>query len=383
MENNEINKASPPFEEWWDAWSYYLLRASTEEWKQLLLDQKIRNDDINFAADNLNKLLVLLYRTKNLYPEAYGLIPTDDRMDYDRFRKFLSTDWLRFLATFSGLLSARNPRLRSEIAANIPSVAAVVQKCNYEDFKTGEQRTLDQVIKEKYQRPYRGNFADQPCIARGTAFLISKNVLLTAAHNLANEDGWIDDKNLVYLFDFHKDENGNLPTEKSTKAYYGTRLKYQMKSTDDWMLVKLASEVESHRVPLKLRKNPGHPNKLRGFYSPGFSQGLPMKLTMVGHYVRRLTDHRFAVNLDMFNGNSGSPVISIMDNEVEGLFVAGFPDLVEEVDSETKERFMKLRTFNYGDIARGISGERCQLIDDKLIKRINDVLNNHCLQPIS
>jgi hypothetical protein len=309
------------------------------------------------------------------YPGFSGEKPYDDRIDYHHFANENSPQWRHFKRTCTGRQIADLPAVRKNVLDTIGSVAAIVQKCHFDKFQRGKKVELRKVIANRLNNMvFTGMYHREPCLARGTAFLIGENLLLTAAHNLANQDGWIPDEELVYIFDYKYGKYGKQPNVDSSTAFQGEKILYPMHVNDDWMVVRLNplritgnGLGLNERLPLKLSRDIAHPTVEHPFYSAGFSLGLPMKIVLVGHYVRRLMEDRFAVNLDMFHGNSGSPVISLETNEVVGLFIAGFPDLVENGDGT-----IGIKEYNYNSIAEGRGGEHCQLIG-QIFDRIDNL----------
>lgn len=297
--------------------------------------------------------------------EFYNSKPNDDRMDVCDLGKPSSARWKNFTRTYAGRKLSSKTYFLENVEKTVQSVAAIARRCHFEDFANNRERTLEQIIATKFsKKKYVNKFGDQTCLARGTAFYIGKNLLLTAAHNLQDDKGFISNEDLVYIFDYSVLNEQRMPKRENVAAYMGEVVCVGEGMNDDWAVVRLGAELKngngvplSSRPPLKLSANQNHPKRRQGCYSVGFSMGVPMKLSLVGHHIHKLLGDRFAVNLDMFHGNSGSPVLNIQTNEVIGLFVAGFPDLVEIGDE-----FIGLRQYRYVDIAKNRGGEHCQLI---------------------
>ncbi len=308
--------------------------------------------------------------------EFYKSKPSDDRMDVWDLGNLCSKRWNDFTETYAGQLIEDFTSFTSNVKRTVQSVVAVVRRCHFEDFANNAERTLEEIIAEEFsEKKYANKFGDQVCIARGTAFYIGNNLLLTAAHNLKDKKGFISNEDLVYIFDYAILNEKIMPSRKNVAAYMGEIVRVGEGINEDWAVVRLGAELQhgngvplSSRTPLCLSANQNHPKRRQRCYSVGFSMGIPMKLSLVGHHIHKLFGDRFAVNLDMFHGNSGSPVLNIQSNEVIGLFVAGFPDLVEFGDE-----FIGLRQYRYVDIAKNRGGEHCQLIG-RILPQIKDLL---------
>ncbi len=346
----------------------FVRRASPEKIREVL---RAIGGDFQYDPIRTKQRALVKYIVEGGNSEFYNSKAKDDRMDVCDFRNPFSLPWEAFLQTFAGRHIGKGTLFRENLKKTIPSIVAVVRRCHYEEFCRGEEQTLIAVIAEKFsRRKFYNNFGEQTCLARGTAFYIGNNLLLTASHNLRDEKGLIAKEDLVYIFDYAVSEAKVMPKLGDVVAYQGEVILEGDGLNDDWAVLRLGAELSggngkplSSRIPLKLSANQNHPKWRQGCYSVGFSMGVPMKLSLVGHHLHKLLADRFAVNLDMFHGNSGSPVLNIQTNEVIGLFVAGFPDLVEIGDD-----LVGLRQYRYGDIAKNRGGEHCQLIGKILPK---------------
>ena len=360
---------------------YALVSRSDRETVQSYLDKmdkELFQSPIPLASQNRKGIVKRLKAKPSGYPAHFNEKPWDDRMNCHRFEDETSEQWQRFIHSYTGKHHRDPKQFRENVSTTMRATAAVVQKCQMDSFLSGNAKKLKEVVREFFKKDYEGMYDMENCLARGTSFLIAENYLLTAAHNLADENGWIDDKDLVYVFDYRYegDKFGRdiAPNGDSIRAYQGKKILYPMRPHDDWMLVELTTPYHNatmqeliERPKLNLSRDPAHLKKCTALYAMGFPFGLAMKVVLVGHYVRRLMDDRFAVNLDFYHGNSGSPVLSLESNEVVGLFVAGFPDMEETTDK------VRLRQYNYNLIGQGTGGEHCQHIG-QIIDRIDALI---------
>jgi V8-like Glu-specific endopeptidase len=104
-------------------------------------------------------------------------------------------------------------------------------------------------------------------------------------------------------------------------------LAYQYNPTGaDWAIVKLDRNVEG-RQPLSIRRE-GQIQDNQAVYVIGHPRGLPQKYAGNASVRNNQATTHFVANLDVFGGNSGSPVFNDSTHEVEGILVRGDLDFV-------------------------------------------------------
>lgn len=158
-------------------------------------------------------------------------------------------------------------------------------------------------------------FAKQTVLPKCTAFLVSKNTIMTAGHCVDAKRAC---KNNVWVFDFVA---GNKHIKKSN-VYRCKKIIAQSfdknKTEGDYAIIKLDREV-SDRKPLTL----------------GIEQEMAVgdEVIMIGHPTMlplKITDNAkvlatqplwISTNLDIFEGNSGSPVFDRSTGSVVGIAV--------------------------------------------------------------
>ncbi len=163
-------------------------------------------------------------------------------------------------------------------------------------------------------------FNHQP-VAAGrtcTGFLVKEDVIATAAH-FAH-----DASKLRFVFGFKMADPSSPVTQVPNKNIYkGTkficRVHNRTGDMADWALVKLDRKVEGHAVA-KLSEN--NISCDRPVYVIGHPCGLPLKYAP-GAKVRDVQDAYFGADLDVYSGNSGSPVFDSASHEVVGIVVRG------------------------------------------------------------
>jgi V8-like Glu-specific endopeptidase len=166
-------------------------------------------------------------------------------------------------------------------------------------------------------------FYQQP-VAAGhlfSGFLVKEDVIATAGH-------CVDENNVTrtrILFGFRmKDSDAPVTRVPNEDIYKGVKIirRYhnRMGSGSDWALVQLDRKVKGRRVV----KFPGTEISTRQpVYVIGHPCGLPLKYA-AGAEVRKIKDAYFVADLDIYAGNSGSPIFDKNTHEVIGMVVRGY-----------------------------------------------------------
>ena len=166
-------------------------------------------------------------------------------------------------------------------------------------------------------------FFSQP-VAKGrmsTGFLVQPDLIATAAHCIHG----VDVTELRFVFDYkitnpHKVVHAEqVPTENIYNGVKVVDSNYNVKITSDWALVKLDREVKNRPIATISKSEVicGHP-----VYVLGHPCGLPLKYA-AGAQVSEVQTACFVADLDVFAGNSGSPVFHQHTHEVLGIVVQG------------------------------------------------------------
>ncbi len=166
-------------------------------------------------------------------------------------------------------------------------------------------------------------FACQPAAKTEmcTCFLVKEDVVATAAHFVNVRKI----KDMRIVFGFKMENPGTLakiPRENVYNAVELMNISYDRNGkSPDWALVKLDRKVEGQAIA-KLsgdEVSTGQP-----VYTIGHPAGLPRKFA-AGASVRD-TSHEFffKADLDIFMGNSGSPVFDMTTHEVVGIVAHGY-----------------------------------------------------------
>jgi Trypsin-like peptidase domain len=305
------------------AWDYYLYRTPKSELGQELQDLA---GSLDFEAMSIAERASLA-KAVSVNPEGPGKPAVDDRMDVNEFFDVGSDAWRKFTQTgaYEHVKSDING-FRTGVEKAINSTAVLMFRSQWEAYLTGMRFDLKTRLQGKYNspKPYCGRYGDQVSMARGTGFLVGPDLLLTAYHNL--HQGGLDFLNdLVFVFGYHLDNRGNNPSADELPVRTAKSM-VDHDAKKDWALIRLSHEVGNGDTCLQFSQYPIPENGLTPLYIVGSSSGLPLKLCLCGHHVKKDNDARFRTNLDVFGGNSGSPVINLLTHRVEGILVKGAED---------------------------------------------------------
>ena len=179
---------------------------------------------------------------------------------------------------------------------------------------------------KKYNLCPEVRFSNQAALGSCSGFLIGDKILATAGHCVRSITSCND-----YLWAFHYREDfsvHHLPFLLEDDLYSCKRILFQQspgpKGGADLAIVELdrvvegatALELSSGQAPLVFGTQLG---------MVGYPLGMAQKavLTSTPHPRVESDSDFFALNLDAFGNNSGSPLINLATGEVEGLLVAG------------------------------------------------------------
>jgi hypothetical protein len=166
-------------------------------------------------------------------------------------------------------------------------------------------------------------FSRQP-IAAGrlcTGFLVEEDIIATAGH-FAKEDNV---KDLRIIFGFRMEGPSAPVTRVSNRNIYKgvkiIRRVYRSLKDDgsDWALVKLDRKVEGRATAVLSGGGTAYGQSI---YVLGHPCGLPLKYAP-GACVQYIDEAYFGADLDIYSGNSGSPVFDSVTHEVIGMVVRG------------------------------------------------------------
>lgn len=174
-------------------------------------------------------------------------------------------------------------------------------------------------------------FGGQPVAASCSGTLIGDDLVLTAGHCISASTPCTTFK---YVFDYHYDAPGTLAVIGEQDIYSCSRVLLDLDSqgsdlTPDFAVVQLDRPVEGRRRPATFRADAP---LARGdaVAMIGFGSGLPAKIDAGASVAAPSTMERdfFVVNLDAFEGHSGSAIFD-SENRLAGILLGGrVPDYV-------------------------------------------------------
>lgn len=165
-------------------------------------------------------------------------------------------------------------------------------------------------------------FADEPSIAGCSGVLVSSDVVATALHCLGGQGPplWV-------VFDYRNGKNATPGAAVPADDAYRAEL-WKHSSADDWALLRLDRAVVGRSPAIIRPSRPTYVSPGEYVFAAGHPDGIPLKVTRSGKVVRT-TGNRFVTNLDLFRGNSGSPIFDRVDparRRMIGLVLSGMPD---------------------------------------------------------
>lgn len=230
-----------------------------------------------------------------------------------------------------------DPSISEEVLNQAESVALVFNLrkiVQYSEEKVSfYQATMSNTIEAEEGAPLCEDEAFSTQVAPGycTAFLISPTLVATAGHCINRHTKC---HQMGFAFDFAKETPSDQITSIPRNNYYKCenllgRLFNPYEEPEkiedreywyDWAVIQLDRPV-LNRKPLRLTK--GEPiTRGSPLYVIGHPSGLPMKYTE-GAVVSDDRERYMNTTLDIFQGNSGSPVFDPYNHDVHGIVIRG------------------------------------------------------------
>lgn len=207
------------------------------------------------------------------------------------------------------------------------SVAALVESRDISQASDGSYVLRTENFGTSYNLCPNERFVEQPVAAACTGFLVAPDLIVTAGHCVKSARHCTD---ALFVFDFKVDGKGQFANRLSADNVYHCQellVSAAGESGNDFALIRLDRSVKDRR-PLEFRTT-GSVRSGDGLFVIGHPAGLPAKIA-AGARVRAAHSGYFTANLDVYEGNSGSPVFNEQTGEVEGILVAGEEDFVQK-----------------------------------------------------
>jgi hypothetical protein len=214
------------------------------------------------------------------------------------------------------------PRMQPLIEASL----ALVERTDLKRTADGRWRLRTSSFKEDYDLCSSETFASQPLGCFCSGVLIAPDIVATAGHCVKST---ADLDHLRFVFGFRMVDGDTARTTFSDDdVYRGTNVIGRKFTADrtDWALVRLDRPVVG-RKPVRVRTTRKVKNREPVFVI-GHPCGLPQKIARGARIRNNQPTAYFVANLDTYGGNSGSPVFSARNHQLEGLLVRGQTDFV-------------------------------------------------------
>ncbi|MCP4153510.1 MAG: trypsin-like peptidase domain-containing protein, partial [bacterium] len=209
---------------------------------------------------------------------------------------------------------------KEAVIKNTESVAVICLRGGIHDNGNGSSTLCTNAYKDYIKLCGCEPFIDQRQLSGQmcTGFLVKDDVIATAGHFAYKKNV----KELCIAFGYAMpvlgEEKTCLPEEN---IYYGEEIIERVcdEKGDDWALVRLNRKVKDRPVLTFSSKSTCVESPV---YLLGYPMGLPLKYAP-GAYVADMKEAFFKADLDVFQGNSGSPVFCSESNEVVGIVSRG------------------------------------------------------------
>jgi hypothetical protein len=256
-----------------------------------------------------------------------AIVEADDRMDVYEIEEIEKIKKMERMGTTQGIEEIEKIELEygkiQKIKANANCTAAIFLKEDLIRYRQGLSRLKVKNYGEVFNLCDCEPFVHQP-VASGphcSGFLVKKDVIATAAHFV--RDWGVTDLCIVFGFrmlNFYT----SVFQVTDNDIYKGTKIirqDYNPVNGADWALVQLDREVRDREVaPLSTIDIACR----QPVYVYGHPMGLPLKFAGGACVQDNTHNAYFAADLDIYMGNSGSPVFDGETHQVIGMVVRGY-----------------------------------------------------------
>jgi hypothetical protein len=209
-----------------------------------------------------------------------------------------------------------------KVLNNAYSVATICLKDRLEECGNNCFKLIVNRYKETYKLCENENFCYQPNIEglACTGFLVDEDIIATAYHCVNKKPL----RDLRFVFGYRMLDPSSPVVEFQSKDIYEAReildKRYIRRGNfSDWAFIKLDRKVEGKHI-VELSKKDVYSEQ--GVYTIGHPCGLPLKYAP-GASVRGVKKENFIATMDIYSGNSGSPVFDSNTHQLVGIVIHG------------------------------------------------------------
>lgn len=218
-----------------------------------------------------------------------------------------------------------DPTVPREISMLAQSVGALFLKRDV-TFRRGQMWRESESLGRAYGLCRQERFVDLPSSAECTGFLITSTRIATAGHCIPAS---VTCNDIIWAFDYTEGQytwDGERLSLPQSKTYRCKRILAKHDNRHlDYAVIELDRPVED-RWPLKLANSAEiHPGE--EIFALGFPQGIPMVWSSMGQVRRREGRLKVFAQIDLSEGNSGSPIFASNSLDVLGVLIEGEEDL--------------------------------------------------------
>lgn len=213
-----------------------------------------------------------------------------------------------------------------EVPAGHPNSDASVVLVKKESFELFREQNMAYTVAEVYGLVHFP-WVQQPSLGFCSGFLIAQDIVLTAGHCVAEANVC---ENIKAVMNYESDRS--IMAMKAVECAEVLKIKNDIVGQGvDYALIRLKQSLPA--LPLKVAQE-GAPVGER-VYTLGYPLGsFKKKATGI---IRRISPEHgtYIANLDIFDGNSGSPVFSEKTHELLGVVSGGEDDFVQDTQEDS------------------------------------------------
>ncbi|MBL6989261.1 MAG: trypsin-like peptidase domain-containing protein [Bacteriovoracaceae bacterium] len=238
------------------------------------------------------------------------------------------------------------------------ATAAMIPLSNFES--PIPDRDGNYTLKKKYLHEKFPNFAssapmcsdepfyDQQVGATCSSFLVAPDILVTAGHCVRAEKKC---REVLWVFDFNSQDLHSDRKIPQQKVYTCTLIDSHIGEYIDASILRL-NRVVIDRSYLQVRTH-GKLEDGAEVFTSGFPLGLPLKITTNAKVFRNFHDEFFTAPLDIYEINSGGPVVNANSGLVEGIAVKRpYGDFIKDERRQCMRSFKKEEGDNFPAITK-------------------------------